>query len=50
MITSGNHIWDKSETTRFIEEENRLLRPANMIEGSPGRGLEFIFQKIKNLK
>ena len=50
VITSGNHIWDKSETTRYIEEENRLLRPANMIPGSPGRGYGIYFQKIKNLK
>ena len=24
VITSGNHIWDKKETTDFIEKENRL--------------------------
>ena len=30
VITSGNHIWDKEETTKFIEEEKRLLRPANL--------------------
>ena len=24
VITSGNHIWDKIETTQFIEKENRL--------------------------
>ena len=29
VITSGNHIWDKEETTNYIEKENRLLRPAN---------------------
>ena len=38
VITSGNHIWDKKETTDFIEKENRLLRPANLVNGSPGRG------------
>ena len=38
VITSGNHIWDKKETTNFIETEDRLLRPANMVEGSPGKG------------
>ena len=45
VITSGNHIWDKSETTRYIEEENRLLRPANMIPGSPGRGYGIYLSK-----
>jgi 2',3'-cyclic-nucleotide 2'-phosphodiesterase len=38
VITSGNHIWDKQETTNYIDKENRLLRPANLAEGSPGKG------------
>ena len=50
VITSGNHIWDKKETTEFIEKENRLLRPANLINGSPGRGYKVYLSKIKNLK
>ena len=39
VITSGNHIWDKSETVKFIDREKRLLRPANLVEGSPGNGI-----------
>jgi len=50
VITSGNHIWDKQETTNFIDEENRLLRPANLAEGSPGRGYEIYFSKDKKYK
>ena len=38
VITSGNHIWDKEETSKFIEKEKRLLRPANFSEGIPGNG------------
>ncbi len=38
VITSGNHIWDKQETLQYIDKENRLLRPANLADGSPGRG------------
>ena len=38
VITSGNHIWDKEETSKFIEKEKRLLRPANFAEGTPGEG------------
>ena len=38
VVTSGKHIWDKEETTAYIEKETRLLRPANLVEGSPGRG------------
>ena len=50
VITSGNHIWDKSETTNFIENEKRLLRPANLADGSPGNGHGVYPIKKKNLK
>jgi|TARA_E500000178_G_scaffold355702_1_gene429318 metallophosphoesterase (TIGR00282 family) len=50
VITSGNHIWDKKETTEFIEKENRLLRPANLVSGSPGRGYKIYFSKNKKFK
>ena len=50
VITSGNHIWDKKETTDFIEKEKRLLRPANLVDGSPGRGYEIYFSKDKKFK
>ncbi len=38
VITSGNHIWAKKEILPFLEEEKRLLRPANYPAGVPGRG------------
>ena len=50
VITSGNHIWDKKETTNFIETEDRLLRPANMVEGSPGKGFGIYLCKKKKFK
>jgi 2',3'-cyclic-nucleotide 2'-phosphodiesterase len=50
VITSGNHIWDKAEATQFISKEERLLRPANMVEGSPGNGYGIYPVKNKNLK
>jgi hypothetical protein len=40
VITSGNHIWDQKETIEHITKEKRLLRPENLIEGSPGKGFE----------
>ena len=43
VITSGNHIWDKKETIDFIEKEKRLLRPANLVKGSPGNGYKIFF-------
>ena len=50
VITSGNHIWDKDETTRYIENERRLLRPANLVEGSPGKGFGIYLSKNKKYK
>jgi metallophosphoesterase (TIGR00282 family) len=38
VITSGNHIWDKREVLEFIEQEPRLVRPANYVVGTPGHG------------
>ena len=38
VITSGNHIWDKKEIFKFIDEEPSLLRPANYPPMAPGRG------------
>ena len=50
VITSGNHIWDKKETVAFIGEEKRLLRPANLVEGSPGNGYGSYLCKNKKYK
>ena len=50
VITSGNHIWDKKETADYIDKENRLLRPANLAAGSPGRGYKIYFSKDKKFK
>ena len=50
VITSGNHIWDKPETTSYIERENRLLRPANLVNGSPGKGFGIYLSKNKKYK
>ena len=50
VITSGNHIWDKQETTDYINKENRLLRPANLVEGSPGNGYGIFSTKDKKFK
>ena len=38
VMTTGNHVWDKKETASYIVKENRLLRPANYPEGTPGAG------------
>jgi 2',3'-cyclic-nucleotide 2'-phosphodiesterase len=38
VMTSGNHIFDKREVLEYIEQEPRLLRPANYAPGVPGKG------------
>jgi len=38
VLTSGNHIWAKKEIFPFLNEESRLLRPANYPPQVPGRG------------
>ena len=50
VITSGNHIWDKQETINFINQEDRLLRPANLPEDSPGQGYGIYLTKNKKFK
>ena len=48
VITTGNHVWDQKEIMSFIEKENRLLRPYNLFEPSPGKGFE-IYKTAKNV-
>ena len=38
VMTGGNHTWDKKEIIPYFAEQPRLLRPANMPAGTPGRG------------
>lgn len=37
VLTSGNHIWDKKEVLPYLDQEPRLLRPANYPPGCPGQ-------------
>ncbi len=49
VITTGNHVWDQKDIMKYIENENRLLRPKNLYEPAPGKGFE-IYQTNQNLK
>ena len=42
ILTTGNHVWDKKEAIPVLEESQRILRPANYPEGTPGRGYRVI--------
>lgn len=37
-ITLGNHTWAKKEIYSYLDSEERIIRPANYPEGTPGRG------------
>ncbi|MDQ7006197.1 MAG: TIGR00282 family metallophosphoesterase [Acidobacteriota bacterium] len=39
-LTSGNHIWGHRSHAKLLEDERRLLRPANYPDPCPGRGVE----------
>ena len=49
VITTGNHVWDQKDIMKFIEKENRLLRPKNLFEPAPGSGFG-IFSSKENFK
>jgi metallophosphoesterase (TIGR00282 family) len=38
VITLGNHAWDRREIIPYLEEERRVIRPANFPPGTPGHG------------
>lgn len=42
FLTMGNHVWDQKEILKFIDDENRLIRPANYPKGVPGKGYGFV--------
>ena len=48
-ITMGNHTWDQREIFDFIDIEPRLVRPANLPPGTPGRGFSVIRASGKEL-
>jgi metallophosphoesterase (TIGR00282 family) len=38
VITGGNHTFDQKELLTVIDNDDRILRPINYPEGTPGRG------------
>jgi len=49
VITTGNHVWDQKDIMKYIDEENRLLRPHNLFEPAPGKGFQ-IYKTQKGIK
>ena len=49
VITTGNHVWDQKDIMKYIETDNRLLRPKNLFEPAPGKGFE-IYKTNEEIK
>jgi metallophosphoesterase (TIGR00282 family) len=39
VITLGNHVWARGELGPYLAGSDRVIRPANVATGSPGRAL-----------
>jgi metallophosphoesterase (TIGR00282 family) len=37
-LTTGNHVWDQREIMSYIDNAQRLVRPLNYPDGTPGKG------------
>ena len=42
VVTLGNHAFDQKETLVYIERQERLIRPINYPQGTPGRGATLV--------
>jgi metallophosphoesterase (TIGR00282 family) len=42
LLTSGNHIWKHKEILPYLQDTDRLLRPANYPPETPGRGVALV--------
>lgn len=46
--TSGNHIWDRMDIQKYLNEQPRLIRPANYPPGCPGAG--YFIDEVNGVK
>lgn len=42
VITLGNHTWDQKGIENFLDQNARIIRPANFPPGTPGNGFTVI--------
>ena len=38
VITTGNHVYRHADVYGYLDRSDRIVRPANYLEGNPGRG------------
>jgi metallophosphoesterase (TIGR00282 family) len=41
VVTLGNHVWRRTEIRPYLDETDRVIRPANLSARAPGKGLTF---------
>ena len=41
-LTLGNHVWRRPEIGPYLDSSDRVVRPANLARGTPGRGLAIV--------
>lgn len=49
VVTMGNHTWGKKDIFNFIDDEDRLIRPANYPQGVRGKGSTIVDCKGKKV-
>lgn len=49
VVTTGNHVWKKREIVTFLMEEQRVIRPLNYPDGTPGFGYTLVRKNGKSL-
>ena len=42
VLTLGNHVWARDEIRAYLAGSERVIRPANLAAGLPGRGLAVV--------
>lgn len=48
VITLGNHAWKHKEIIDYIKKENRLIRPANLPDSTPGK--PYFIKEVNNIR
>jgi metallophosphoesterase (TIGR00282 family) len=48
-ITTGNHVWKKKEIIPYLMAEDRVIRPLNYPDGTPGFGATVVQKNGKSL-
>lgn len=49
VITMGNHTYGKRELVAYLEDNSRILRPANFAPQAPGAGMTVVETKVGNV-